>query len=104
MKQIFAVAALLFAGPALADPNWTPPPAKDGFSYPPCYCRNHEEKVGIGELGCLRIGSREVLARCRMSLNNPAWETLGEGCEGLLTPGASLELPQSRKLDAVQPG
>jgi len=104
MKLIATLLALLIAAPALANPNWTPPPAKDGFEYPPCYCSNREQKVGIGKLSCLRIGSREVLARCRMSVNSPGWQMLGEGCDGLITPGASLRLPQSLKLDPLQPG
>ena len=93
MKQILAAALLLGAGPALADPNWTPPPAKDGHSYPPCYCTNREAKLPIGATACLQIGSRQVTARCGMSLNNPAWRIESEGCLGAGQPGASLQAP-----------
>lgn len=76
-----ALLAVVLATPASAEnPNWTPPAPKKGFEYPPCYCTNREERVEIGGTACLRIGSREVWARCAMSVNNPIWRTLQQGC------------------------
>ena len=76
-----AVLALAASAPAAAQqPDWVRPPAKEGYEYPPCYCTNREERVQIGATACLRIGSREVLARCAMSVNNPIWRPLQEGC------------------------
>lgn len=87
----FVLPLLLAAAPAAAqNPNWTPPPAKDGFEYPPCYCTNRGERVEMGGEACLRIGAREIWARCAMSVNSPTWRTLHEGCPPP-GPGASLE-------------
>ncbi|MEM0906753.1 MAG: hypothetical protein AAGJ94_05265 [Pseudomonadota bacterium] len=60
---------------------FTPPPAKEGFSYPDCYCTDSNgSRVELGELACLTVGRRQVLALCGMSQNNPAWRTQQEGC------------------------
>lgn len=79
MKQMVLIAACLMAAPAAAEPRtgigeWTPPPAKRGFKYPDCYCTDSAgERVEIGEVACLSIGSNRKAARCDMSLNNPIW-------------------------------
>lgn len=58
-----------------------PPPAKEGFSYPDCYCTDSKGgRVEMGERACLTIGDRSFVARCDMSLNNPTWRTEREGC------------------------
>ena len=60
---------------------YVPPPAKEGYSYPDCYCTDSDgQRVDVGERACLRIGSRRVLATCGMSQNNPAWRPSAEGC------------------------
>jgi hypothetical protein len=92
-----ALVLVLLSGPAAAA-DWTPPPAKDGFSYPECYCTNRGEKVAVGDTACLRIGGRDYLAQCDMSLNNPIWRRLSEGCPP--APGAAL--PSG--LERLQPG
>ncbi len=84
----FILAALL-AAPALAgspqpNPNYNPPPAKEGFSYPDCYCTDSKgQRIELGQRACLTIGTREVLARCDMSVNNPTWRMENEGCPGV---------------------
>ena len=94
MRQILFIAGLallavtLGPGPAAAqlgpNLNYTPPPAKEGFSYPECYCTDTRgQRVELGQTACLIIGSRRVLARCGMSLNNPAWREQSEGCPGV---------------------
>ena len=56
------------------------PPAK-GYRYPDCYCTDSQGgRVEIGRTACLRIGSQDVLAQCDMSLNNPIWRRVQEGC------------------------
>lgn len=89
MKQIvLTIAALTLAGAAQASEpapqhaqGFTPPPAKEGYSYPDCYCTDSAgERIEIGQSVCLEIGSRQVWARCSMSLNNPAWRHETEGC------------------------
>jgi len=74
-----------FAVPAAADATgsggFVPPPPKEGFSYPDCYCTDSDgRRIEVGERACLVIGGREVTAECRMSLNSPAWRTLEDGC------------------------
>lgn len=83
MKQIsvaLAFIAAITASPALADPTFKGPKAKDGHSYPDCYCTNRGQRVEIGQLSCLQIGSQTFTARCGMSLNNPAWRDMTPGC------------------------
>lgn len=95
-----AFAAVFLALPAAGDPNWTRPPAKDGFEYPDCYCTNRGERVPMGGTACLRIGSDAFLARCEMSLNNPTWRRVREGCPPV---GPNAALPGSG-VEAVEPG
>lgn len=78
-------------------PAWTQPPAAEGFSYPDCYCTNRGERVEMGGSACLSIGSRQFTARCAMSLNNPTWREVKEGCD----PGPSVRLGQG---DRSKPG
>ncbi len=67
-----------------AGPDYAPPPPKQGYSYPDCYCTDSAgDRVELGETACLTIGPRQVLARCDMSANNPAWRYEGEGCPGV---------------------
>lgn len=67
-----------------ANPNYTPAPPKQGYSYPECYCTDSVgQRVDIGQTACLQIGSRQVLARCDTSVNLTTWRTIGEGCPGV---------------------
>jgi len=60
---------------------YNPPPPKKGFKYPDCFCTDSTGKrVELGRTSCLKIGSQQVLARCGMSLNNPTWRRISEGC------------------------
>lgn len=81
----FATGMALGAGPAAADriqnKHFNQPPAKDGYTYPDCYCTDSKgQRVEMGQLACLIIGSKRVLARCDMSVNNPTWRHESEGC------------------------
>ena len=81
----FAAGMSFGAGPAAAEriqnKNFSQPPAKDGYTYPDCYCTDSKgQRVEMGELACLIIGSKRVLARCDMSVNNPTWRHESEGC------------------------
>ncbi|MEM7505349.1 MAG: hypothetical protein AAF415_01285 [Pseudomonadota bacterium] len=89
MKLLSAASLLisLAASGAQADEEsetaqgFTPPAAKEGYSYPDCYCTDSQgERIELGGQTCLQIGSRQVWARCDMSLNNPTWRHDGEGC------------------------
>ena len=94
MRKTLMIAGMLCLGIALSlglsaagpssNPNYSPPPAKEGFSYPDCYCTDSlGQRVEMGEMACLIIGSRRVLARCDMSVNNPTWREQSEGCPGV---------------------
>jgi hypothetical protein len=66
------------------NPNYTPAPPKEGYNYPDCYCTDSAgRRVELGEMACLTIGTRQVLARCDMSVNNPTWRHQTEGCPGV---------------------
>ena len=78
-------------GAALADPaaqtaqtpkgEYNPPPPKKGFRYPDCFCTDSQgTRIELGQTTCLKIGSKQILARCDMSLNNPTWRRISEGC------------------------
>ena len=58
MKKISVIAAFVaaaIAGPAAADSIFFPPKAKEGHSYPDCYCTNRGQRVEMGKMSCLRI-------------------------------------------------
>jgi len=94
MRKTLITAGLLLLGAAMvpgpvvagppSNPNYSPPPAKEGFSYPDCYCTDSKgQRVDMGKTACLVIGSRRILARCDMSVNNPIWRQESEGCPGV---------------------
>lgn len=84
--RIALATAILVASTASADDRaaqnqWTPPPPKEGFRYPDCFCTDSQgQRIELGKTSCLQIGSRQVLAKCSMSLNNPTWRPVSEGC------------------------
>ena len=67
--------------PVTKNSQYSPPKPKDGFRYPDCFCTDSTGKrVELGQTTCLRIGSQTFTARCAMSLNNPTWRRVSEGC------------------------
>lgn len=96
-RWMLAGALGLAATAAAADPTFKPPPPAKGFSYPECYCTNRGVRVQMGGLTCIRVGEGEFTARCGMSLNNPTWRKVKEGCED----GLSQAAPGS---EFLQPG
>ena len=61
--------------------QFIPPKPKDGFRYPDCFCTDSEGKrIELGQMTCLKIGSQQVLARCAMSVINPTWRHISQGC------------------------
>ena len=96
VSALFAV-SLAFGGSATAEPaaktaepmitpaqsggGYNPPKPKKGFRYPDCFCTDSKGKrVELGKTVCLQIGSQSFTARCAMSLNNPTWRRVSEGC------------------------
>jgi len=65
-----------------ANPNYTPAPPKEGYSYPDCYCTDSQGKrVEVGQHACLHIGGREIWALCDWSVNVTTWRHReGESC------------------------
>jgi hypothetical protein len=46
-----------------------------------CYCTDSKgERVELGETICLHVDGRMFMAQCQMSLNNPMWREVAEGC------------------------
>ena len=94
MRQTLFIAGLLLLGltvgpgPAAAqsipNPNYSPLPPKEAFRYPGCYCPDDlGQRVELGRMARLIVGTRRVLARCGMSVNNPTWREQSEGCPGV---------------------
>jgi len=95
MHRMALIAGLAFIGVAVGsaaagerapsgNPNYHPPPAKEGFSYPDCFCTDSRGKrIELGQSACLTVGSRQVMARCDMSVNNPIWRYRTDGCPGV---------------------
>ncbi|WP_397542988.1 hypothetical protein [Roseovarius salis] len=62
------------AGPALAD-------SKTGGKTVDCYCTDSSGgRVELGEMICLTVDGRSFMAQCQMSLNNPMWRKVSDGC------------------------
>jgi len=77
----------LVAGGAAADepvarqPDYVRPPAKEGYSYPECYCTDSRgNRVEVGRSACLTIGRREMTSRCEKVRNLVIWRHQAEGC------------------------
>ena len=84
--SILLIAGLWSAAAADEQPlrvagTYSPPPPKAGHSYPDCYCRDSSgERVELGQVACLTIGSRRVTARCEKASNLVIWRQQSEGC------------------------
>ncbi len=87
--EISMIALAFAAAPAQAQETtplyghvqWVPPPAGPGHKYPDCFCTDTDgRRVDKGQTACLRVGGKEFLARCGMSLNNPAWRKVQDDC------------------------
>ena len=67
-------ALLLLAAPAAADQTI-------GGKTVDCYCTDSQgNRVEMGEMICLTVNGRSFMAQCQMSLNNPMWREISEGC------------------------
>ena len=73
MKRL-AILFTLLAAPVLADGMY------NGKTVD-CYCTDKTGgRVEIGEMTCLHVDGRSFMAQCQMSLNNPMWREVSEGC------------------------
>ncbi|MEI4234035.1 hypothetical protein [Roseovarius sp. D22-M7] len=81
MKLILPL--LLAATPALSD-------STTGGKTTECYCTDRNgDRVEMGETICLQVDGKMFMAQCQMSLNNPMWRKVSDGCLS-----SSLNLPQ----------
>lgn len=68
------VLLLLTAAPALADGTY------NGKTID-CYCTDKQgERVELGDMVCLHVDGKSFMAQCQMSLNNPMWRKISDGC------------------------
>jgi len=82
------------ATPALADQTI-------GDKTVDCYCTDKAGKrVELGEMICLHVDGKSFMAQCQMSLNNPMWRKISDGCLSS-SLRKRLDPPvQSRRIDA----
>lgn len=46
-----------------------------------CYCTDRMgDRVELGDTICLTVDGKSFLAQCQMSLNNPMWRKISDGC------------------------
>ena len=46
-----------------------------------CYCTDTQgSRVELGQTVCRFVDGKSFMAQCQMSLNNPMWRRLQEGC------------------------
>ena len=51
------------------------------MKWPDCYCTDKTgARVELGTEICMQVGGRDFIARCEMSLNNPMWREISQGC------------------------
>lgn len=97
MKQMLIIALLFLPTLALAEDV----PAKTVDLYPPMagvdyFCTDADgRRLEIGQVICITASCNTWMAKCDMSLNNPMWRKVQDGC-----PAVSLidRLKQSRPL------
>jgi hypothetical protein len=89
--RLLVLTLALLAGPALADGTY------NGKTVD-CYCTDKSgSRVEMGETICMQVDGKSFVAQCQMSLNNPMWRKLQDGCPtSALTPRPSL-LPKLRQ-------
>ena len=65
---------MLAAFPALGD-------VKSNGKVIECYCTDKTgARVELGEVICMQVDGRMFMAQCQMSLNNPMWREVQQGC------------------------
>ena len=93
MKPILFLLCLL-AGPALADGTY------NGRTVD-CYCTDSKGgRVELGEMICLHVDGKSFIAQCQMSLNNPMWRKISDGCLSSALPEALQPAVDTPGIDA----
>lgn len=89
---ILGLSLLPISTPADAD-------VKNGAKTIECYCTDRQgDRVELGQMICLQVDGRMFTARCEMSLNNPMWREVTDGCLSSQLPTDAL-----RRLHRLQP-
>lgn len=90
MTRFLLPLMLAIAAPALADVKGP------GGKVIDCYCTDKSgARVELGETICLQVDGRMFMAQCQMSLNNPMWREISEGCLSSSLPPSLLDRLQS---------
>ena len=73
MRRLALLIAMV-ATPAMADSTIAGKTAD-------CYCTDGSGgRVELGRMICLQVDGRMFMAQCQMSLNNPMWRKVSDGC------------------------
>ena len=89
MKRFLLLLAC--ASPAMADGTY------NGKAVD-CYCTDSTGgRVELGEKICLHVDGKSFMAQCQMSLNNPMWRKISDGC-------LSSSLGEERQPPVQSPG
>ncbi|WP_371059405.1 hypothetical protein [Rhodosalinus sp. 5P4] len=81
MRVLVLPVCWLAAGPSLAEGPTATPGAPTPSAATDCYCTDSTGgRVELGESICLTVDGRSFIAQCQMSLNNPMWREISEGC------------------------
>lgn len=79
-RALIAIAVCAMYGAAAADELGRTAPSDRSASGHDCSCLNRGERVLLGDMTCIKVGEREFTAQCMMTLNNPSWHYVEEGC------------------------
>lgn len=67
-----------------------------------CHCVANGTTYGLGQVICLKLGTKPFMARCEQVLNNTSWKKLQDGCPSAqLTPIPDQDSP--KKISTATP-
>ncbi|WP_147124639.1 hypothetical protein [Shimia ponticola] len=67
-----------------------------------CYCTDRSgSRVELGQTICMFVDGKSFMAQCQMSLNNPMWRRLQDGC--LSSDATPTEPSLLDRLEALKP-
>ena len=81
MKLLYSIIFILTATVALGDEYKEFKGQWPNVKWPDCYCTDKNGvRVELGTTVCMKVDHRDFIARCEMSLNNPMWREIKQGC------------------------
>lgn len=81
MKWLLSIIFICAASTVFAEEAKKPQNGKAKVKWPDCYCTDKVgARVELGTVICMKVGGRDFMARCEMSLNNPMWREINQGC------------------------